>query len=199
MKSDRQVNPRHWPAGPGRPLAVSRAVVGIAALVLCLSVCGCFGKSPGTQMAIGPVAYDRAFTVARGVMAQYFTTLDQADSDTGVIRSRPRFIEAGGFSISDPPPARQLARLTIRPDGTGVTVRVIVAIQRQGSESYKMFRANEEDYSRMRSRTPGDLEAATTRRQNELWETYRYDRILEHTILRDLTRLLTPVEQPSPR
>ena len=191
MKSDPQANPR-------RPLAVWRAVVGIGALGLCLSVCGCFGESPGTQIVLGPVSYDRAFAVGRDVMAQYFT-LEEADGETGVIRSRPRYVEARGFGIGDRPPDRQLAHLTVRPDGTGVAIKATVSIQRQGSEAYRMFRAREEDYSKMGARDGDDLEAATTHRQNELWETYRYDRILEHTILRDLTQLLRPVEDSSPK
>jgi len=177
-----------------RPLAVSRLFLATVALALC----GCGGQRPGTQLALGPVSYDKAFVTARDVMAQYFT-LDEVDPHAGLITSRPRFIEAGGFSVSDRPPARQLAELTLRPDGQYVAARLTVAVQRQGSEAHRAFRARQEDYSGMSDRTPGDLEGATTRRQNELWETYRYDRMLEHTILRDLARLLSPVEDPAPK
>ena len=186
MKSDAHVNPL--------PPAVSRHLAVMAAL--CIGVSGCAPELPGTQLSLGPVSYDKAFAAARDVMAQYFTTLDEVDREAGVIRSRPVFIEAGGFSISGSPPARRLANLTLRPDGPYVVARLTVAIQRQGSEAFRTFRARQEDYSGMGRQTPADLEAATTRRQNELWETYRYDRMLEHTILRHIANLIRPIDKP---
>lgn len=153
---------------------------------------------PGTQRVLGPVAYDEAFATAREVMAQYFA-LDEADSKAGVIRSHPRPVVAEGFSIIGLPPDRQLAELTLRPDGSYVVARLTVSIQRQGSETLRMFRARDENYSGVPNRTPADLEAATTHRQNEQWETYRYDHMLERAILRDLARLLRPVGDPPPK
>ena len=82
--------------------------------------------------------------------------------------------------------------MTLRADGRYVVATLSVAVQREGSAAYRTFRGRQENYSGMPNQTPADLEGATTPRQNDVWETYRYNRMLERTILRDLDRLLRP-------
>ena len=178
---------------------LQRVAGGMVAAVAALCVtgaCGCASQQPGTQMTLGPVSYDKAFSTARTVMAQYFRVDDaETDADTGRIRTLPTFLESARFSVSDSPPDRQLADLTLRRDGSHVIATLAVAVQRQGSGAYATFRGRQENYSGMPNQTPADLEGATTPRQNDTWETYRYDRLLEHTILRDLDRLLRPIDK----
>ena len=77
--------------------------------------------------------------------------------------------------------------------------RLTITIQRQGSEASRTFRARQEDYSGMGRQTPADLEGATTPEQNQLWETCRYDHMLERAILRDIARQLSPVDESPER
>ena len=177
---------------------VARGLVAAVAALCLAGACGCASAQPGTQMTLGPVSYDKAFSTARMVMAQYFR-VDEADADTGRIRTLPIFIDSARFGVSDSPPDRQLADLTLRRDGQYVVATLAVAVQRQGSEAYRTFQGRQENYSGMPNQTPADLEAATTPRQNDTWETYRYDRLLENTILRDLDRLLRPIEETPSR
>jgi len=142
-------------------------------------------------MMLGPVAYDKAFSTAQEVVAQYFP-VDSADAESGVILSRPVYAEPSRLGATGSAPDRQFAEMTLRADGRYVVATLSVAVQREGSAAYRTFRGRQENYSGMPNQTPADLEGATTPRQNDVWETYRYNRMLERTILRDLDRLLRP-------
>ncbi|MBL7134608.1 MAG: hypothetical protein ISS78_10965 [Phycisphaerae bacterium] len=165
-----------------------------ALLALAAAAGGCNPEAPGSTITLGPVSYDKAFSTARTVLAHYFT-LDEVDHEAGRITTLPDFIPPRGFSISDSAPDKQLAELTLYTDGQYVVARLAVPVRRRGSEAARMFGARDENYSGMPGQTPADLEGATTPKQNDVWQTYRYDHMLERRILRELDRLLRPAEQ----
>ncbi len=169
-------------------LAVAAGLVALA----CIAG-GCSPEGEGTAMMLGPTSQARAFETARMVMAQYFT-LDEVDPQAGRITTQPNLIDSARFSVSDSDPDKQFAELTLRPDGKYVIARLSIFVQRRGSEALGTFGARNENYRGMPGQTPAELDGATTPKQNDTWQTYRYDHILEHTILRDLDRLLRPVE-----
>jgi len=168
---------------------------GLAVLVTAAG--GCAPEATGTVMTLGPVSYDDAFCAARTVMAQYFR-LDDVDQEAGRITTRPEFIESTRFSVSDSAPDKQLAELALHADGPYVVARLTIAIRRRGSEAMSTFGAEHENYAARPGRTPAEIEAATTPQQNDVWQTYKYDHMLERAILRDLDRMLRPKDAPTP-
>ena len=123
-------------------------------------------------------------------MWQYFS-LDESDYRAGKIKSRPRLVEQLR-SRGSQTPARQIATLKLRRDGKFIVVYLTIAVQSQYSNIQKRLRRDEENYSGVPSRTPAEIEAATTSEQNITWRQSGYDHKLERTILDELTKALTP-------
>jgi hypothetical protein len=171
----------------------------IAVLSLIAGAVGCTEAAPGSRRVLGRVDYQHAFDTSREVMSQFFS-VEEADARSGRIRSRPRPVEEGRYRITSPMPARQIATLQLWREGELVLARVAVLVQRQGSDAYRSFASDQENYRRRPGRTPADLDAATTPEQNEIWQTLRYEHRLERTILEQIARSLAPPtveEEPS--
>ena len=173
-----------------RRLAILWAMIPLGVLT------GCNGGVGGTRRVLGPVSYDKAFAASRVVMSQYFS-LAEVDPRAGLIKSRPRLVEAGRLRLSTDPPGRQVATLRLRADGEYVIARLVVVIHREGSHIHKYVGEREENYSGVPNRTPAEIEAATTAEQNQAWQAVRYDHQLERTILRQITGALHPAEAPT--
>jgi len=160
----------------------------LAALAI-LAAGGCAQRTPGTARSLGIVDYDAAFTAGQQVMSQYFR-LVQADRQAGVISAEPQPIDAGAERLLGASPARRVASLRLRPEDGRIVAQATVAIQRQGSEIHLQINPAAGSYDSVANRTPAELEAATTPRQNEAWVTQRYAHDLERKILADLYRRL---------
>ena len=157
---------------------------------------GCNADAGGTRRVLGPVSYDRAFAAGRDVMSQYFS-LAEVDSDAGLIKSRPRLVEAGRLRLSSNPPGRQVATLRLRADGEYVVARLTVVVHREGSHIHKYVGERDENYSGVPNRTPAEIDAATTPEQNQAWQAVRYDHSLERTILDQIGAALRAARQPA--
>ncbi len=153
---------------------------------------GCGAGSAGTSRQLGVVTYEHAFAEAREVMAQYFE-IAEADVETGIIKSRPKGTRGGPERLlGGGSPARQVATLRLRHDGTNVVAYMSVAVQRQDSAVYRHMMASGESYDSVPNLTPAEQEAATTSEQNEAWRTSRYAHDIEYKILNDLYMVLHP-------
>lgn len=145
----------------------------------------------GRARSLGEVGYQPAFATAREVLAQYYS-IESADPQTGVIRSRPKPVQARAERIVGKSDARQVATMRLRRDGREVIAHLAVAIQRQGSTIHRQMRMDADNYSSVPNQTPAEVEGATTPEQNESWRTDKYDRVMEQTILNQLYRAMHP-------
>ena len=129
-------------------------------------------------------------------MSQYFS-IEKADAQEGVIRSRPKRVEAGRDRVLGGSPARQIATLTLTHKDGQVVAHLSIAVQRQGSSIYRRIGPGSESYHGAPTETPAETEGATTPAQNEAWRTEKYDNTLAKTILDDIYRALHPPAAPS--
>ena len=114
--------------------------------------------------------------------------IDQRDPATGVVRTRPLFDVRGdqpdrrGLGISSRGRTRRLAEVRVVPgaDALGVYCRVVV--QEQTTQAYRLL-AGDGLGADTPTETPIDREAATTRGQNTVWQTFRRDKAAERRIL----------------
>jgi len=167
----------------------------LAVAILAASfVTGCAQSLPGTSRSLGEVEFASAFAASREVVSQYFS-VDEADPATGVITSRPVGIEARNERLLGGSPARQLATIRLRREDGQVMAHASVAIQREGSASFRQMSPVGETYDGVPNQGPAEAEAATTPEQNELWQTERYDHALESKMLADIYRSLHPQAQ----
>jgi hypothetical protein len=157
----------------------------VAALFVASALGGCEVPARSTTMSLGAVKYDEAFQAARNVMSQYFS-VTSADSGTGVIESRPKPIDAPPEGIFRTLAARQVARMSLRRSGQEVLADMTVEVQRQGSPVHSQLQTAGTGYDSVPNKTPAETDAATTAEQNEAWQTEKYDRTLEQTMLRQL-------------
>jgi len=164
-----------------------------AALILSGGLAGCGSSMPGTPRSVGNVAYESAFAAAGDVLRQYGFSIETADADARVIKTRPKAVEAkpdrllGGRS-----PAREVATVRIRPQGDQVSVIVSVELQRQESAVLRQVASPEENYDTVPNKTPAQTDAAITPEQGETWRSAGYDHELEAKILEDINQALHP-------
>lgn len=144
----------------------------------------------GAQRVIATDAENaQAFAKAREVLSQYFS-IESADRDTGVIRSRPRPAELGGQRILGSSAAQETAVLTLRRQDGRLLATLNIQVERLVSPAHRALAPRAETYSGVPDQTPADVEAATTPRQNQTWRQAGRNHQLEATILDDLAKAL---------
>jgi len=159
-------------------------LIGVLAILV---LSGCNVRSAGMTQSMGEIRYETAFATGREVLSQYFSVDPEGtDPATGVIKARPRPIDAGNSRLLGGSPARQIATLRISRDGKNIIAHVVVETQRQGSAIYRQMGSEEENYDSVPNKPPSELDAATTPEQNEVWRTQNYDHDMERKILEDL-------------
>lgn len=155
---------------------------------------GCNVANPGSSRSLGQVEYPKAFAAANDVMSQYYSVAS-SDAATGVIKSRPKSVEAGPDRILGRSDARQVAKMRVWPRGEEILADVTVAVERRGDPILRQMPPPEEDYDGIPNKPPSRREAATTTEQNESWRIEKYDHAIEQKILRDLYRSLHPAKE----
>ena len=163
---------------------MSRYAFLVAASIVAGVLAGCEAGA-GSTLSLGQVEYDKAFQAARNVMSQHFSVA-AADSDTGLIESRPKPIDAEPEGIFRRLAARQVAKMTVRRDGQEVLANLSVEVQRQGSVVHQQLGMASSGYDSVPNKTPAEIDAAATLEQSEAWQTEKHDRVLEAAILRQL-------------
>lgn len=155
------------------------------------------GLSPGesTSRSLGEASFPQACVAASEVLGQYFSIdPDVTDANAGIFRSRPRdVLDAGRDRLLGDSPARQIATLQIIQEGPVVTARVQVLQQREGSSSRRqMAYAQQQDNYNLNpgNLSSGEVDAATTASQNEMWINEKRRRDLEGQILDELFQKL---------
>jgi len=145
----------------------------------------------GTRRPLTTENYPVAFGQARSVMSQYFTVAS-ADSDSGVIVCEPKAMSnAPGDRLIGRSEARQAASMKISRTGGRIYAVCTVELQRQGAVILRQQSITEDTYSSVPNQTPAEMDAATSPQQNDAWETYATDGVLENKILNDLEQALT--------
>jgi len=160
---------------------------------------GCAGSQPGSTRALGAVEYDRAFAAARSTLAQYSFSVMEADPDSGVILSRPTYVDHER-RVLGVTPTRKVARMKLTQGRDGVTVRLAIEVQQEMTQSYASDTAAiglSNTYSGVPNDTPAQSTGATTLDQNTTWRRVHYDRQLERTILNDLAQTLGVTTDPA--
>ena len=164
-------------------------ILGLAAWALLAA--GCSQQAPGRTRVLGAVGYESAFAAAREVMSQYYS-IESADADAGVIKSRPSTVNAKNERLLGGSPARQIAEMHLWREEKLIFARAQVKVQRQGSAVYHQMRPAGENYDSVPNETPAELDAATTPEQNEAWQTAGYAHDIEQKMLTDLYKALHP-------
>ena len=152
---------------------------------------GCNQPTPGRTRILGEVGYESAFAAAREVFSQYYS-IDSADAEAGVIKSRPLAVSAKGERLLGGSPARQVATLRLWREGGAVVAHAQVKVPRLGSAVHRQMRPVGENYDSVPNETPAELDAATTPEQNEAWQTAGYAHDVEYKMLADLYKSLHP-------
>jgi hypothetical protein len=161
---------------------MTRTTLLAVAMISVAFAAGCAEPEGATRM-LGAVAYQDAFVAANEVMSQYYT-VQSAKLDSGEIKSAPKFISAGGDQFFRASPTRQIAMIRLKRTGGEVEAWASVAVQRQTSEAQRQMAPGATENSA--SKTPAELEAASTAEQNESWQTERYANDIEFKMLNDL-------------
>lgn len=156
------------------------------------------GLTPGqgTTRRLGDASYQQAFATARMVLKQYFP-IAEANPNTGLIRTRPRAVEAGNDRILGGSPARQVATLELTRENGLIVAQLLVMQQRQGSTPRRVMGYSQERYNYSGNpgdETPADIEAATTSEQNESWQNEKPRHDVEVQILDDLYKRLHAIK-----
>jgi hypothetical protein len=117
--------------------------------------------------------------------------IDEVDDREGLITARPVIpgkrdeSTVGGGRLTSRGETRRVAHLRVAEGGGGVKIYCKVVIQKQTTEAYRML-----ERDRRASDVPGDTpierDAATTPRQNTVWETVRRDTAAERLILQTI-------------
>ncbi len=170
------------------------AVAALLAAAGIFACAGCSTASPGSSQSLGTVKYAQAFAAANDTMSQYFS-IASSDAATGVIKARPKAVDAPRERLLGKSPARQVASMRIWPRGKDILADVTVTIQRRGDSVYRSMPAPGENYEGVPNKPPSAREAATTIEQNESWRTEKHDRAIERKILQDLYLSLHPKGQ----
>jgi hypothetical protein len=137
------------------------------------------------------VDYPQAFASANDTMSQYFS-IASSDPATGIIKARPKGIDAPPERLLGRSPARQAATMRIWQRGKEILADVTVAVERRGDPVLRSMPQPGENYEGVPNQSPAQREAATTVEQNESWRIEKYDHATEEKILQDLYLSLHP-------
>jgi hypothetical protein len=190
------------PCGPQTTLeVVTMRALFILAMVCTSLVLGCSGfdgmsqeltPGRGSTRILGKVDYQQSFAVAREVLGQHYNILE-ADAQSGLIRCRPKKVNAKNERILGGFPARQIAALQISVENGPASAKLVNQQHRHGAASYKQMGYAEDNYSLDPSNsTPAQLDAATTPVQNQAWKTEKTLPTLERQILNELYKRMHP-------
>lgn len=178
---------------------VSVLIVTVVAAVVTLAGCakmnmddGGLAPGRGTTRSLGDTSYQQAFAAARQVMAQYYS-IASANVNTGLISCKPKLTQAKHERLLGGSPSRQVATMEISQKNGAVVAQVLVLQQRQGAAARERMGYSSERYNysgRPGDETPADLDAATTAKQNQAWETEKPLHHVEIKILDDLYKSL---------
>ena len=164
-------------------------LISLSALV-CLLV-GCSGAQPGTVRILGPVEYDQAFAASRSTLSQFSFSVMEADKDSGVILSRPTYVDHEQRLVGNTP-TRRIARMKLTQGRDGVTARLAIEVQQEVTTVYNdtaTFGLTN-TYSGVPNDTPAQSSGVTTAEQNTRWRKIRHDTSLETTILNEIEKIL---------
>ena len=171
-----------------------RRYAAAAILVAAAMAGGCNVATPGSTRLLGEVDYPQAFASANDTMSQYFSVAS-SDPATGIIKARPKAIDAPPERLLGRSPARQAATMRIWQRGTEILADVTVAVERRGDPVLRSMPQPGENYEGVPNQSPAQREAATTVEQNESWRIEKYDHAIEAKILQDLYLSLHPQEK----
>ena len=168
----------------------------LAALLAATMAGGCNVATPGSTRFLGEVDYPQAFASANDTMSQYFS-IASFDATTGIIKARPKAIDAPPDRLLSRSPARQVATMRIWQRGKEILAEATVAVERRGDSVLRSMPqpAEAENYQGVPNLPPSQREAATTTEQNESWRIEKYDHATEGKILQDLYLSLHPKEK----
>ncbi|HDY64991.1 MAG TPA: hypothetical protein ENH84_02005 [Phycisphaerae bacterium] len=170
----------------------------VVGLGVVLVGCGQFplneGLAPGrgTIRGLGDTSYQEAFATGRMVMSQFFS-IASADVNTGIIKSRPKKVDAGKERLLGSSPARQIATMQISQKNGQVVAQVLVMQQRQGSAIRRQmgYSTEQENYTgNPGEESPANIDAAITPEQKESWADEKARHGIEADILNDLYKRL---------
>ena len=173
-------------------MAVKHAVI-LAGLAVVLPGLGACAASRPTAVNFAVrhlrnVERSKVLDAAEVALSDLGYRIDQRNAAMGIVTTHPIFDVRGdeparrGLRISSPGRTRRLAEVRVVPaaDALGVYCRVIV--QEQTTQAHRLL-AQDGVGADTPSDTPIEREAATTRRQNTVWQTFRRDKAAERCIL----------------
>ncbi|MCH7995324.1 MAG: hypothetical protein IIB57_12895 [Planctomycetes bacterium] len=143
----------------------------------------------------------RLFAAAAAAMEETGYETSPGEPDAGRLVSIPRFNVAGdeptgrASQISSKSLTRRIAEVRVEESGDRVSVFCRVLVQEQTTRAHRML-AFDQSGSDSPATTPIEREAATTERQNTVWQTIRRDRSTERRILAVIGERLADNKKP---
>ena len=180
----------------------------LGSFVMCVTIvefAGCATQTPtAANFAVRHFANgDRVGVLgaAAAAMEESGYETSPGDTDAGRLVSIPRFNVAGdqptgrASQISSKSLTRRIAEIRVEKSGDRVSVFCRVLVQEQTTRAHRML-AFDQSGSDLPATTPIEREAATTDRQNTVWQTIRRDRSTERRILAMIGDRLTDRKIP---
>lgn len=156
----------------------------ISGVMLLLANIGCNMQPPGTSRSLGAVPMDKAFVVSRTVLSQYFAIASEEPA-AGLLLSRPEEMMDKNDRLLGGTPARNLARLQLRKQGSEVVAYVEIRHERQMIASRQLGTGH--TYSGVPNDPPVD---ETQTAKNTSWNLVRHEHERENAILNDIVNAL---------
>jgi len=162
-----------------------------AMLAALLGGCGAGAYPDAAQSRVlGQLNYPDAFAAAEAVFARHFE-IASSDVNDGTIESQPKHVNAQGERVLGNSPARQVAKMKVFMYRGRVMANLTILQQRQQTDVLAAG-SPDEPYSSVPNQTPAQGLAATSDKQNLLWQDERRMRAEEARILQELYETLNP-------
>jgi hypothetical protein len=184
---------------------MNRFVAAIALPSLVFTLTGCASPAPNrtnySYLRIQAHSRDAVFNAARRAMQERFR-LDKVDEHRGIIRSVP--VETTGQTdthrVGDVVGVkRRLRRIaTTRVEGTDNAAEVWcrVIVEEYETDNRRLF-DQDRSINDVPTETAAERGGATTPEQNAVWRTSSRDKVLERSILRSISELVSRGAPPA--
>lgn len=129
-----------------------------------------------------------AFRAGERALLDLGYRIEEGDESVGILTTQPIFSDAPNnaaparFHLSSKSRFRRIVHLRLASSADAVSVACKVVVQRRTTEVHRMFAHDRGGYDAP-AETPIDRDAATTGRQNDVWQIVRRDKPAERAIL----------------
>jgi hypothetical protein len=170
----------------------NRSILFAMLAAVLLGGCGAGAYPDAAQSRVlGQLNYPDAFAAAEAFFTRHFE-IATSDVNDGTIESQPKPVNAQGERVLGNSPARQVAKMKVFTYKGRVMANLTIMQQRQQTDVLSVAADPGEPYSSVPNQPPSAGLAATSDKQNLLWQDERRIRAEEARILQELFETLNP-------